>query len=149
MKTFCHFCATFWLQQTCEWQWMTVNCAIRVCSLQWRHNERDGVSNQSHDCLPNRLLKAQIKENIKAPRHSFLYTYREILRYLVWRIFVNFKDIFIEILFWWSLNGDTSLVFAMAWGRSVENPQTHWGRDKWTPFSRRHFQMHFFLMKMY
>ena len=20
---------------------------------------------------------------------------------------------------------------------------THWGRDKWTPFSRRHFQMHF------
>ena len=21
---------------------------------------------------------------------------------------------------------------------------THWGRDKWTPFHRRHFQMHFF-----
>ena len=33
-------------------------------------NERDGVSNhQSHDCLLNRLFKAQIKENIKAPRH--------------------------------------------------------------------------------
>ena len=34
------------------------------------HNERDGISNhQPHDCLLNRLFKAQIKENIKAPRH--------------------------------------------------------------------------------
>ena len=38
--------------------------------LQWRHNERDGVSDhQPYNCLLNRLLKAQIKENIKAPRH--------------------------------------------------------------------------------
>ena len=30
--------------------------------LQWRHNERDGVSNQQpHDCWLNRLFKAQIK----------------------------------------------------------------------------------------
>ena len=40
------------------------------CPLQWRHNERVGVSNhQPQDCLPNRLFKAQIKENTKAPRH--------------------------------------------------------------------------------
>ena len=39
-------------------------------ALQWRHNEHDGVSNhQPHDCLLNRLFKAQIKENIKFPRH--------------------------------------------------------------------------------
>ena len=39
-------------------------------SLQWRHNDHDGVSNhQPHDCLLNRLFKAQIKENIKALRH--------------------------------------------------------------------------------
>ena len=39
-----------------------------VFTLQWRQNERDGVSNhQPHDCLLNRLL-VQIKENIKAPR---------------------------------------------------------------------------------
>ena len=39
-------------------------------ALQWRHNERDGFSNhQPHDCLLNRLFKAQIKENIKIPRH--------------------------------------------------------------------------------
>ena len=25
----------------------------------------------------------------------------------------------------------------------VARPLTHWGRDKWTPFRRRHFQMHF------
>ena len=38
--------------------------------LQWRHNERDGVSNpQPHECLLNRLIKAQIKGNIKTPRH--------------------------------------------------------------------------------
>ena len=41
-----------------------------VLSLQWRHNERDGVSNhQPHNHLLNHLFKAQIKENIKAPRH--------------------------------------------------------------------------------
>ena len=39
-------------------------------TLQGRHNERDDVSNrQPRDCLLNRLFKAQIKENTKAPRH--------------------------------------------------------------------------------
>ena len=43
---------------------------VPFVSLQWRHNERDGVSNhQPHDCLLNRLFKAQVKENLKAPRH--------------------------------------------------------------------------------
>ena len=38
--------------------------------LQWRHNERDGVSNhQPYDWLPNRWFKGHFKENIKAPRH--------------------------------------------------------------------------------
>ena len=37
--------------------------------LQWRHNERDGVSNhQPHDCLLNRLFRHRSR-NIKAPRH--------------------------------------------------------------------------------
>ena len=36
-------------------------------SLQWHHNERDGVSNnQPHDCLLNRLFKALIKN--KTPK---------------------------------------------------------------------------------
>ena len=39
-------------------------------TLQWRHNERDGVSiDRRLDCLLNRLFQAQIKENIEAPRH--------------------------------------------------------------------------------
>ena len=39
-------------------------------TLQWRHNESYHVSDhQPHDCLLNRSFKAQIKENIKAPRH--------------------------------------------------------------------------------
>ena len=43
-------------------------------SLQCRHNGRDGVSNHPHhECLLNRLFKAQIKENIKAPRHYPLW----------------------------------------------------------------------------
>ena len=42
--------------------------------LQWRHDECYGVSNcQPHDCLFNRSFKAQIKENIKAPRHHPLW----------------------------------------------------------------------------
>ena len=43
-------------------------CVIFI-TLQWRHNERDGVWNhQLHDSLFNRLFKAQIKENINVPR---------------------------------------------------------------------------------
>ena len=35
-------------------------------SWQWRHNERDGVSNhQPHDCLPNRLLGRRSKKTSK------------------------------------------------------------------------------------
>ena len=39
--------------------------------LQWRHNERNGVSNHRRfDCLFTQpFVQAQIKENIKAPRH--------------------------------------------------------------------------------
>ena len=43
-------------------------------TLQWRHNERDCfLYHQPCDCLPNRIFKAQIKENIKAPRHCPLW----------------------------------------------------------------------------
>ena len=39
-------------------------------TLQWRHNETECVSNhQPHVCELNGLFKAQIKQNIKAPRH--------------------------------------------------------------------------------
>ena len=52
--------------------WMLSECRVHEhrAALQLRHNERDGVLNhQPHDCLLNRLFKAQIKENMKAPRH--------------------------------------------------------------------------------
>ena len=36
------------------------------CSLQWRHNGRDGVSNhQPHDCLLNRLSRHKSKKTSK------------------------------------------------------------------------------------
>ena len=39
-------------------------------SLQWRHQQCDGVSNHRHlDFFRDRFLQAQIKENIKALRH--------------------------------------------------------------------------------
>ena len=45
------------------------NLQKQMAALQWRHIERNGVSNhQPHDCLLNQLFKAQIKENIKTPR---------------------------------------------------------------------------------
>ena len=47
----------------------TTSGAIRyneVVTLQWRHNERDGVSNhQPHDCLLNRLLRRRPKKTPK------------------------------------------------------------------------------------
>ena len=42
-------------------------------ALQWRQ-DRDGISNhQTHRYLLNHLFKAQIKENIKGPRHLPLW----------------------------------------------------------------------------
>ena len=39
---------------------------MRVISLQWRHNERDGVSNhQPHDCLLNRVFRRRSKKPSK------------------------------------------------------------------------------------
>ena len=36
---------------------------IHVCTLQWRHNERDGVSNHMRlDCLLNRLFRRRSKK---------------------------------------------------------------------------------------
>ena len=51
--------------------WFVDNWAmVSMSPLQWRHPERDGVSNhQPHDGLLKRLFKAKIKENIKALRH--------------------------------------------------------------------------------
>ena len=47
---------------------------LMLNALQWCHNECDGISNhQPHNCLLNRLFKAQIKENTKAPCHWPLY----------------------------------------------------------------------------
>ena len=44
--------------------------SCRGTSLQWRHNDRDGISNdQPHDCLLSRLFRRSSKKNIKAPRH--------------------------------------------------------------------------------
>ena len=42
------------------------NLRIRHYPLQWRHNERDGVSNhQPHDCLLNRLFRRKSKKASK------------------------------------------------------------------------------------
>ena len=49
---------------------MIPECAGNPLTFQWRHYERDGVSNhQPSYYLLNRVFEAQIKENIKVPRH--------------------------------------------------------------------------------
>ena len=41
-------------------------CSLHLVSLQWRHYERDGVSNhQPHDCLLNRLFRRKWKKTSK------------------------------------------------------------------------------------
>ena len=41
-------------------------CTLCRNTLQWRHNERDAVSNhQPHDCLPNRLFRLRSKKTSK------------------------------------------------------------------------------------
>ena len=60
----------------CSWEMFngmlsTELCSFWVCSLQWRHNERNGVSNHRRLYgLLNRLFRRSLKhQNIKVPRH--------------------------------------------------------------------------------
>ena len=57
------------------WFWIDSFSLIRRHPLQGRHNKRDGVSNHRRlDGLLDRLFtKAQIKGNIKPPRHWLLW----------------------------------------------------------------------------
>ena len=48
------------------WCELIMQCAIYGLSIQWRHNERDGVSNhRCPDCLPNRLFWRRSKRTWK------------------------------------------------------------------------------------
>ena len=50
---------------TLSWAKDSLNCVTNV-SLQWCHNQRDGVSNhQPHDCLLNRLFRRRSKKTPK------------------------------------------------------------------------------------
>ena len=50
------------------WFALTVLFLIVFSTLLWRHNGRDGVSNhQPPPLFTQRVIQAQIKENIKAP----------------------------------------------------------------------------------
>ena len=55
--------------QTSSTWWQVLRNVCQVCSsftLQWRHNDRDGVSNhQPHDCLLNCLFRRKSKKTSK------------------------------------------------------------------------------------
>ena len=54
-----------WLPFRHWWQWRLLHWQLSSpsMSLQWRYNERDGVSNhQPHDCLLNRFFRRRSKK---------------------------------------------------------------------------------------
>ena len=55
-----------WLPRNVTSNLVTRTPGPALIALQWRHNERDGVSNnQSHDCLLNRLFRRRSKKTSK------------------------------------------------------------------------------------
>ena len=51
--------------ESCE-QSACTSWSLLILTLEWRHNGRDGVSNnQPHDCLLNRLLRRRSKKTSK------------------------------------------------------------------------------------
>ena len=49
-----------------KWHYYFNDNTLLLCTLQWRHNERDGVSNhQPYDCLLNRLFRRGSKKTPK------------------------------------------------------------------------------------
>ena len=77
-----------------------------LIALQWHHNEHDDVSNhQPHRCLLKRLFKAQIKENIKAPRHWPLWGEFTSGRWIPTQRASNAENVPI----WWRHHGERRL----------------------------------------
>ena len=56
----------FSMQQTNVFSFVLIRDAADLNTLQWRHNDRHGVSNhQAHDCLLNRLFRRKSKKASK------------------------------------------------------------------------------------
>ena len=63
---FCNLCncCTFKISYQIVWYRADIQLRLRYIPLQWRHNERDGVSNyQLHDCLHKRLFRRRWKKS--------------------------------------------------------------------------------------
>ena len=120
-------------------------------SLQWRYNGRDGVSShQPHDCLLNRLFKAQIKE-ISKLRVTVLYEGNSPVTDEFSAQRVSNTEIFPsdDAIMYQSLDQEVLAYHAFTdepWGVCCEDlvaitssPPGQNGRH----FGRRQFQMHF------
>ena len=103
-------------------------------SLQWRHNERDVVSNHHpHDCLLNRLFKAHIKETSKLRVTGLCEGNSPVTGEYPTQRSSNAENVSI----WWRHNVIQSIQIALQTLR-------HWDREwEWPTFCRRHFEMHF------
>ena len=86
------------------WNWRTRPVGNNCITLQWRHDDCDGVSShQPYYCLFSRLLKVHIKENIKAPRHWPLWgEFTGDKGPVAWKIF-PFNDVIMSMILviWW------------------------------------------------
>ena len=60
---------TFEIAQSGSKPMMASWCGRTFCTLQWRHNECNGISNHGRPSFAQLLIQAQIKENIKALCH--------------------------------------------------------------------------------
>ena len=103
----CHFCS----------------CSSNDNSLQWRHYERDGVSNHRRlDCLPNRLFRRRSKKTSKS-----LAFVRGIHRWAVnfphkrpvTRKMFPFDDIFVYLLFTMKVIGRQHTQLCLHYGHAV------------------------------
>ena len=135
-------------------------------TLQWCHNWCDGASNrQPHDCLLNCLFMRILKKASKLCVTALCVGNSPMTGEFPTQKASNTENDFI----WWRhhecIGGNVFRTKVQWCGKRVMSWRhhrfidyrgdgniatlTHWGRDKWTPFRRRHFQMHFLEKKMF
>ena len=75
-------------------------CKLRMCPLQWRHNEHDGVSNhQSYDCLLNRLFRRRSKKTSKLRLTGLCEGNSPVIREFPAQKASNAENVFV----WWRI----------------------------------------------
>ena len=101
---------------------MLMNSFSHDRALQWRHNERGGVSNHKlHDCLLNRLFRHKWKKTSKLCVNSLCEGNSWVTGEFPTQRASNAEDVYI----WWRRHGSCDVLSKLCWAKVTLGVDRH------------------------